>query len=417
MSIYGDQLIAKLTTALSGQSPIDPFVDVPGYQMPVSVIPRAEEMDTFVHDEPKRPIPRLMLNKAEQDVAEQTRANPELAKLPQYREGSPKRWMARHQNGRIPESELVGVQGLGSYAPHAARALRAMKRAAANDGVVLQGGGYRSYEEQEGLQWKEEQFGIPVAEPGHSNHGWGIAGDFDVTNPKVLKWLQKNAKRFGWVNPDWAQNGVEPWHWEYRGGYKRGSSPRRKRAPASRKPAEVNALEAVNPLASLPVSFASVLGELREPKPQTARAYERYRSAQGLGFVDPRYRNLIRKAAERYNLNPRLLGAVAFVENYGIGTTPADVVGRPAFDPNARSNAGAIGVMQVVPGSHPQYAESRLSNPRYNIFAGAAILASYLQQGDLRYGIASYNAGPSGAAGGGGAEYAEAVLRILKGNY
>nr|WP_275093869.1 M15 family metallopeptidase [Brevibacterium aurantiacum] len=34
------------------------------------------------------------------------------------------------------------------------------------------------------------------------------------------KWMQKNAKKFGWEHPPWAREGQknqEAWHWEYYG--------------------------------------------------------------------------------------------------------------------------------------------------------------------------------------------------------
>jgi len=68
--------------------------------------------------------------------------------------------------------------------------------------------------------------GPPTARPGHSNHGWGRAVDFTDRNgvlgcgDATFRWMQGNAHRFGWVNPDWAHCGratQEPWHWEYAG--------------------------------------------------------------------------------------------------------------------------------------------------------------------------------------------------------
>ena len=108
---------------------------------------------------------------------------------------------------------------------------------AALDGVDIEGGGcYRTYESQVAA-WNRRRCYIPgncdgdpyppTAEPGTSLHGWGL--DIDVwgatdvilgcSAPELL-WLQINAPRFGWVNPEWARcgrPGAEPWHWEYVG--------------------------------------------------------------------------------------------------------------------------------------------------------------------------------------------------------
>lgn len=68
--------------------------------------------------------------------------------------------------------------------------------------------------------------GPPTARPGFSNHGWGRAVDFTdgrgvlTCSDSSYRWLQGNAYRFGWVNPEWAhcgQSTQEPWHWEYAG--------------------------------------------------------------------------------------------------------------------------------------------------------------------------------------------------------
>ena len=37
-----------------------------------------------------------------------------------------------------------------------------------------------------------------------------LAGD------EVAAWLEANAGKYGWENPDWAKSSkYEPWHWEY----------------------------------------------------------------------------------------------------------------------------------------------------------------------------------------------------------
>ena len=68
--------------------------------------------------------------------------------------------------------------------------------------------------------------GPPTARAGQSNHGWGRAIDF-IDNRDLLScfdeeflWLQRNAHRFGWVHPPWAQCRrplEEAWHWEFSG--------------------------------------------------------------------------------------------------------------------------------------------------------------------------------------------------------
>lgn len=67
-----------------------------------------------------------------------------------------------------------------------------------------------------------------AAGSGKSMHGWGKAVDFgDATgsvndfNSPSYKWLKREAARFGWNHPGWAEPGgspcPEPWHWEWVG--------------------------------------------------------------------------------------------------------------------------------------------------------------------------------------------------------
>lgn len=78
---------------------------------------------------------------------------------------------------------------------------------------------YRSYESQVTVFALKPGL---AATPGNSNHGWGLAIDFDGLggyDTPQYQWMLENAPRFGWYNPPWAQqNGSganEPWHWNY----------------------------------------------------------------------------------------------------------------------------------------------------------------------------------------------------------
>ena len=61
-----------------------------------------------------------------------------------------------------------------------------------------------------------------AAVPGTSNHGWALAvdlcGGINIAGTVQSAWMAANAGRFGFVQPDWAQQGgekPEPWHWEF----------------------------------------------------------------------------------------------------------------------------------------------------------------------------------------------------------
>ena len=72
------------------------------------------------------------------------------------------------------------------------------------------------------------------------------------------------------------------------------------------------------------------------------------------------------------------------------------------FDENASSSKGAVGLMQIMPGTAQEVAISLgikdfdLQEPEQNIRIGTAYLAKLLKRfEDLKVALASYNAGPS----------------------
>ena len=66
------------------------------------------------------------------------------------------------------------------------------------------------------------------------------------------------------------------------------------------------------------------------------------------------------------------------------------------FDPNAASNKGALGLMQLMPGTARDMGVYDVFDPRDNIFGGTRYLRRLYSQfnGDLALALASYNAGP-----------------------
>lgn len=131
-----------------------------------------------------------------------------------------------YQNGRIPD--IGALPNTAGRPLHflAAEAMVAMQAAARRDGITLTlASGYRTVAEQQKLVEDNANTGTPTAPAGLSRHGWGLAADINVggrlnfSGPQY-QWLSKNAHRFGWVNPPWAQQGrdqQEAWHWEFWG--------------------------------------------------------------------------------------------------------------------------------------------------------------------------------------------------------
>jgi soluble lytic murein transglycosylase-like protein len=104
--------------------------------------------------------------------------------------------------------------------------------------------------------------------------------------------------------------------------------------------------------------------------------------------VEPRhaYDAVIAEAAEKYNLDPRMIKAVMETES--------------AFDAMAVSPVGALGLMQLMPEVAAELGAVDPLDPRQNIMAGARYLRQLLDahRGNVKLALASYNAGPGNVA-------------------
>ena len=123
------------------------------------------------------------------------------------------RWF-QMENGRIPLDRLVKVGGNNYLRSDAAQAFRAMKRAAKKDGINITfsgaQSGYRDYATQERLfhEKGDSDTGGLAADPGTSNHGWGMAIDI---GPEARAWVAQHGKRYGF-----HQLPTESWHFDFK---------------------------------------------------------------------------------------------------------------------------------------------------------------------------------------------------------
>lgn len=94
------------------------------------------------------------------------------------------------------------------------------------------------------------------------------------------------------------------------------------------------------------------------------------------------YAGLIRRAAERHDVDPLLLASVIEAES--------------GFNPQAVSPVGALGLMQIMPSTADFLGGSDPLEPAANIELGARYLSSMLRlfDGDVALALAAYNAGP-----------------------
>ncbi|MGO0605537.1 D-alanyl-D-alanine carboxypeptidase family protein [Brevibacterium linens] len=131
-----------------------------------------------------------------------------------------------HSNGEIPTGELKKIpwaddEYLRSDATDSLLEMNnAFKKEFSTDMGITDA--YRDLAEQEYL-FDTKPKGM-AATPGKSNHGWALAVDYGTGinrfGTQQHEWMKKNAGKYGWQHPDWAQQGqrnAEAWHWEYYG--------------------------------------------------------------------------------------------------------------------------------------------------------------------------------------------------------
>lgn len=90
---------------------------------------------------------------------------------------------------------------------------------------------------------------------------------------------------------------------------------------------------------------------------------------------------IINRAAAQYQLDPALVRAIIFAES--------------GYNPNAVSKRGAMGLMQLMPGTAKAMGVEDCFDPEHNIYGGVRYFKKLFNQfdGDVKLALAAYNAG------------------------
>lgn len=105
-------------------------------------------------------------------------------------------------------------------------------------------------------------------------------------------------------------------------------------------------------------------------------------STKPVKIDDQRLKSIIEKAAETYNLPVQLIEEVIRHESN--------------FQINAKSSAGASGLMQLMPETAKSLGVKNIFDPVENVMAGSKYLRQMLDKynGNIELALAAYNAGP-----------------------
>lgn len=134
------------------------------------------------------------------------------------------------------------------------------------------------------------------------------------------------------------------------------------------------------------LSFLDVLRNAQVKDSASIQSTDTKKISTGTASMD----RIFEEAADRYGVDANLLKAIGKAES--------------GFNASVVSSAGAIGVMQLMPGTARSLGVKDPYDARQNIMGGAKYISQLLNKydGNVRLALAAYNAGPGNVARYGG---------------
>lgn len=307
--------------------------------------------------------------------------------------------------------ESLGPMGAGLDGSFSVRLGRLFDAVKAQGGTLSMSDGFRTRAQQAAAYANKPGLAAP---PGGSWHERGLAADIGGD----LQLAHQLAPRFGLRFP----MGYEPWHIQpvevkgtpnnpqggdssvgapddWPGGQVVGIDPTRGvvQVDPTAQDAGDSAIQALQEVMGIP-DLSGIADGLEIMTPLSPNPDEEDEEDDLLNGMndweeslinsDPRvsqYEQIFQEAGQQYNIDPRILMAVADAES---GFRPEVVSGEVA------SPAGAQGLMQFMPDTAKGLGIDPL-DPQQAIYGAAQLLSNYMQQyGSLDMALAAYNAGP-----------------------
>ncbi|MCE5284787.1 MAG: lytic transglycosylase domain-containing protein [Pelosinus sp.] len=138
----------------------------------------------------------------------------------------------------------------------------------------------------------------------------------------------------------------------------------------------------VSAASAAPGEFANLVSQAEKTQTVAAAKLNSTDSQKVNSFAQTDVERAVYLAANKYGVDPKLALAVAKTESN--------------LQPDAKSSAGAIGVMQLMPETAEALGVKNIYDPRENIDGGVRYLKQMLNSfnGDVTKAVAAYNAGP-----------------------